>query len=59
MSEDTSDEGWIHWPTMAKSAAVGIGLGMIYGVATDQFVFGIILGFVTGIGFAVGRMYSR
>ena len=54
-----SDDTWIHWPTVVKAAAGGIGLGMIYGVATEQFVFGIILGFVTGLGFGVGRSYDR
>jgi hypothetical protein len=57
-----SDEGalsWIHWPTVAKAAAGGIGLGMIYGVATEQFVFGVILGLMSGIGFALGRSYTR
>lgn len=51
--------GWIDWPLMAKAAAGGIGLGMIYGVATQRFVFGILLGLMTGLGFAVGRSYTK
>lgn len=43
---------------MVKSALGGLGLGMIYAVATGDFVFGIVLGFVTGIGFGIGRSYD-
>jgi hypothetical protein len=55
MSELT---GWIRWPLVAKSAAVGAGFGSIYGVTTGEFVFGIMLGAMTGFGFAVGRSYT-
>jgi len=57
MSDETTDDGLIDWPLMAKAVAGGAALGMIYGVATEQFVFGIILGVVTGVGFAFGRSY--
>jgi len=50
---------FIHWPLMTKSIAVGTGLGSIYGVATGEFVFGLILGAMMGLGFAVGRSYTR
>ncbi len=49
---------WLDWPLILKSALVGMGLGMIYGVATQQFVFGTVLGLVTGVGFAVGRSWD-
>jgi hypothetical protein len=49
---------WIRWPLMAKSAAGGIGLGLIYAVATGEFGFGVILGLMTGLGFGVGRSYD-
>ena len=58
MSDDASRLGWIRWPTMVKSALAGLGLGMIYAVATGDFVFGIVLGLVTGIGFGIGRSYD-
>jgi len=48
----------IRWPLVAKAAAAGIGLGMIYGVATSRFVFGMLLGLAAGIGFAVGRSFT-
>jgi hypothetical protein len=48
----------IRWPLVAKAAAAGIGLGMIYGVATSRFVFGMLLGFAAGVGFAVGRSFT-
>ena len=50
---------FVHWPTMAKAAAGGIGLGMIYAVLTGEFWFGLTLGLVTGIGFGVGRSYVQ
>lgn len=50
--------GFIRWPLVAKAVAVGIGLGSIYGVATGEFVFGLITGAMMGIGFAVGRSYT-
>ena len=49
---------WLDWPLILKSMLVGMGLGMIYGVATRQFVFGITLGLVTGLGFGVGRSWD-
>jgi len=49
---------FIRWPLMAKAVAVGIGLGSIYGVATGEFVFGVVLGAMAGFGFAVGRSYT-
>jgi len=55
MSEGT----WIRWPLMAKAIASGMGLGSIYGVATGQFVFGLVLGAVSGVSFAVGRSYTQ
>lgn len=48
----------IRWPLVAKAAAAGIGLGMIYGVATGRFVFGMLLGFAAGVGFALGRSFT-
>jgi len=58
MSDDTGRLDWIRWPLMVKSALGGIGLGMIYAVATGEFVFGLVLGLVTGIGFGLGRAYD-
>jgi len=49
---------FIRWPLVAKAVAVGIGLGSIYGVATGEFVFGLMLGATSGFGFAVGRSYT-
>lgn len=46
------------WPLIAKSVAAGTGLGSIYGVATGEFVFGLVLGAMGGFGFAVGRSYT-
>lgn len=56
MSDGTLD--WIRWPLMAKAIAVGIGLGSIYGVATGEFVLGLMIGAATGVGFSVGRSYA-
>ena len=49
---------FIRWPLMAKAIAAGTGLGSIYGVATGEFVFGLIAGAMMGLGFAVGRSYT-
>jgi MFS-type transporter involved in bile tolerance (Atg22 family) len=43
---------------MAKAIAVGIGFGSIYGVATGQFVLGLLLGAAAGFGFSVSRSYA-
>ncbi|MDS0259274.1 hypothetical protein NDI56_07695 [Haloarcula sp. S1CR25-12] len=56
MSDDRL--GWVRWPLVARAAAAGTGLGSIYGVATGDFVFGLIAGAMMGIGFAVGRSYT-
>jgi len=58
MSNDTGRLDWIRWPLMVKSTLAGAGLGMIYAVATGEFVFGLVLGIVTGIGFGLGRAYD-
>lgn len=50
--------GWIRWPLVTKAIAAGTGLGSIYGVATGDFVFGVITGIMIGIGFAVGHSYA-
>lgn len=50
--------GWIRWPLVIKAILFGMGLGSIYGVATSQFVFGILVGAVSGFGFALGRSYT-
>jgi hypothetical protein len=50
--------GWIRWPLVIKAVLFGMGLGSIYGVATSQFVFGILVGAVSGFGFALGRSYT-
>lgn len=49
---------FVRWPLLAKSIAVGIGLGSIYGVATGEFVFGLVLGAMMGFGFAIGRSFT-
>ena len=49
---------FIRWPLVAKSVAAGTGLGSIYGVATGEFIFGLILGAMAGFGFAIGRSYT-
>jgi hypothetical protein len=49
---------FIRWPLVAKAVAAGTGLGSIYGVATGEFVFGLILGAMSGLGFAIGRSYT-
>lgn len=49
---------FVRWPLVAKSVAAGTGLGSIYGVATGDFVFGLVLGAMAGVGFAVGRSYT-
>ncbi|WP_324662887.1 hypothetical protein [Haloarcula sediminis] len=49
---------FVRWPLVAKSVAAGTGLGSIYGVATGEFVFGLVLGAMMGFGFAIGRSYS-
>lgn len=56
MSDDRF--GWIRWPLVAKAIAAGTGLGSIYGVVTGEFVFGLVLGAMSGFGFAVGRSYN-
>jgi hypothetical protein len=56
MSDDML--GWIRWPLVIKAVLVGMGLGSIYGVATGEFVFGIVLGAMSGFGFAIGRSYT-
>lgn len=56
MSDDRL--GWIRWPLVAKAIAAGTGLGSIYGVVTGEFVFGLVLGAMSGFGFAVGRSYK-
>jgi len=50
--------GWIRWPLVTKAVLAGMGLGSIYGVATGEFVFGLVLGAMSGFGFAVGRSYA-
>jgi len=50
--------GWIRWPLVGKAIAAGTGLGSIYGVATGEFVFGLVAGAMMGFGFAVGRSYT-
>ncbi|MDS0282879.1 hypothetical protein [Haloarcula onubensis] len=49
---------FVRWPLVAKAVAAGTGLGSIYGVATGEFVFGLIAGAMMGLGFAVGRSYT-
>ena len=49
---------FVRWPLVAKSVAAGTGLGSIYGVATGEFVFGLVLGAMAGFGFAIGRSYT-
>ncbi|MBX0284765.1 hypothetical protein EGH22_00355 [Halomicroarcula sp. F28] len=49
---------FIRWPLVAKSVVAGTGLGSIYGVATGDFVFGLVLGAMSGLGFAIGRSYT-
>jgi len=56
MSDDRL--GWIRWPLVAKAIAAGTGLGSIYGVATGEFVFGLLIGAMSGLGFAIGRSYT-
>jgi len=50
--------GWIRWPLVTKAVLGGTGLGAIYGVATGEFVFGLVLGAMAGFGFAIGRSYK-
>jgi len=56
MSDDRL--GWIRWPLVTKAVLAGTGLGSVYGVATGEFLFGLGLGAMSGLGFAVGRSFT-
>jgi len=49
---------FVRWPLVTKAVMAGAGLGSIYGVATGEFVFGLVLGAMSGLGFAIGRSYT-
>jgi hypothetical protein len=57
MADD--DGTWLHWPTMAKALAVGIGAGLLLAVAFGDFYFGLLLGVLNGLAFGVGWSRTR
>ncbi|WP_276272159.1 hypothetical protein [Haloarcula litorea] len=59
MSDDESDGGWLHWPTLLKGALGGIGIGLVLALALENFALGIAIGVANGLGFAVGWRRSR
>ncbi|WP_254271623.1 hypothetical protein [Haloarcula marina] len=59
MSEDAGRLEWIHWPTMVKAMAVGIGGGLILAVALEDFVLGMVFGVANGLAFGIGWSRSR
>ncbi|MFC6975999.1 hypothetical protein ACFQL1_16955 [Halomicroarcula sp. GCM10025709] len=56
----TDDAGsWVHWPTMTKALALGVGAGLVVAVAIGDLYFGLLLGLVNGIAFGVGLSRTR
>ncbi|MBV0901910.1 hypothetical protein [Haloarcula salina] len=62
MSDETAASGrldWVHWPTMAKSLALGVGVGLVLAVTLGDFYLGLALGTINGVAFGIGWSRSR
>jgi len=59
MSDDDGRLSWLHWPTVLKGLALGIGAGLILAVSLGDFYLGILLGTLNGLAFGIGWSHSR
>ena len=50
---------WLHWPTVLKGLALGVGAGLILAVSLGDFYLGILLGTLNGLAFGIGWSHSR
>ena len=60
MSDDTDGRlNWLHWPTVLKGLALGVGAGLILAVSLEDFYLGMLLGTLNGLAFGIGWSHSR